>query len=479
MLNTKTQHQELAETSPETIDRIFKAQKANQFHVANTSVRERLSKLKKLHKVLLTNRSQLKQTLFEDLGKHPSEVDLIEIYTVTSELKNAKRNLRSWLNRHPVSTPLAFSGSSSFIRYEAKGVVLIISPWNFPVNLTFGPLVTALAAGNTVILKPSESTPHTSRLMKEMINSIFPENEVAVIEGGKLTSTQLLALPFNHIFFTGSIAVGKIVMSAAAKHLTSVTLELGGKSPVIIDETANISQAAKRTVWGKFANNGQICISPDHIYVHESRRDDFVKKIKEYILEFYGQDAKQAPSYSRIVNSHHFNRLTHLIDEAIAEGANLEMGGGRDAEINYIEPTILSNVSPSAKVMDEEIFGPILPILTYSNIDTLIEELNQKEKPLALYIFSQREKNIQNILTKTRAGTSGINHVGIQFYNHHLPFGGSNQSGIGKAHGWHGFLAFSNARGVYQQHVPGALELLAPPYNKFKQWLIDFTIKWL
>ncbi|MEM6964926.1 MAG: aldehyde dehydrogenase family protein [Bacteroidota bacterium] len=466
------------ETQAKEITRIFELQKANQFNVGNTNATQRIAKLKKLHEAILRYRPQIKEALYNDFRKHPSEVDLTEIYPITSEIKHIKSNLRSWMKNQKVSTPISMIGSSSYIKYEPKGVVLITSPWNFPFNLTFVPLVSAIAAGNCVILKPSENTPHASALMKKIIEEIFDENEVALVEGGIQTSQSLMTHPFNHIFFTGAPHIGKIVMEAASKHLTSVTLELGGKSPTIIDETANIDTAARRIAWGKFINNGQVCIAPDYVFVHEKQKDAFIAGVKKYTQQFYTENAATEPSYSRIVNHRHFERVKSYVEDALDKGATIEAGGNFDDNQDYISPTIMTNVPKNSTLMTEEIFGPVLPIHTFSNIQAVIDEVNSREKPLALYIYSSSNKNIEKIINNTRAGGTCINHNAIHFFNSNLPFGGSNNSGIGKAHGWFGFQAFSNARGVLKQHIPNALERLMPPYDDFKQKLIDLTIKW-
>jgi aldehyde dehydrogenase (NAD+) len=460
------------------IQRIFDAQKANHMKVGNSTASQRKDKLKRLYDTIEKYRPQIKEALFKDYRKHPSEVDLTEIYPITSEIKHARSKIGSWMSKERVSTPLALLGSSSYVHYEPKGVVLIISPWNFPWNLTFGPLVSAIAAGNTVIIKPSEMTPHSSNLMGKLLAEVFEENEIAVIEGGKDTSTELLALKFDHIFFTGAPSIGKVVMRAAAKHLTSVTLELGGKSPTIVDETADIKVAARRLAWGKCLNNGQVCIAPDYVFVHESKKAEFVEEVNKAILGFYTENASEADSYSRIVNKHHFHRVKSYVDDAIEKGAKVESGGKFDESQNYIAPTVMTNVSNESKLMTNEIFGPILPIFTFKNVDEAIAQINDREKPLALYIYSKSDKNINHILKNTRAGGGCINHSAAHFFNTNLPFGGSNNSGIGKAHGIDGFKAFSNARGILRQHIPNALELLLPPYTDFSQKLIDLTIKW-
>ena len=376
------------ETNAAEIQRIFQLQQKNQYAVANTTTAQRKAKLTKLHKAVMKYRPEIKEALYKDFKKHPAEVDLTEVYPVTSDIKHTKSHLRSWMRKHRVPTPISIMGSSSYIKYEPKGVVLIIAPWNFPVNLTFGPLVSAIAAGNTVMIKPSEHTPHASAIMKKIIEEIFDENEIALFEGGVATSQALLDLPFNHIFFTGAPSIGKIVMSAAAKNLTSVTLELGGKSPTIIDETANIDTAARRIAWGKYMNNGQICIAPDYIFVHESKKEAFIKAVKAYIKKFYTEDASKEKSYARMVNSRHHQRVKGYVEDAIAKGATVEAGANFDDQQDYIEPTIMTNVSKESTLMTEEIFGPVMPVYGYTDLKQVVDEINSREKPLALYIYS-------------------------------------------------------------------------------------------
>lgn len=467
------------ETSTNIIDKTFEALKANQFKVGNTTVTQRKKKLTKLLQAVVKYRPQIKEAMYNDFKKHPSEVDMTEIYPITSEIKYVRSQLHKWMRNQKAKTPMALLGSSSYVKYEPKGVVLIISPWNFPFNLTFGPLITAIAAGNTVLLKPSEYTSHASALMKKIVEEVFDKNEVSLVEGGIETSQKLLSLPFNHIFFTGAPKVGKIVMAAAAKHLTSVTLELGGKSPTIVDASANLDMAARRIANGKFVNNGQICIAPDYVYVHESVADKFQEKLQQYIKKFYSDDIQNESSYSRMVNKRHYDRVQALVEDAYQREAKIQSVNNPDAADNFISPTIITGADDSSEVMTQEIFGPVLPIITYSNLDTVIEKINSKEKPLALYIYSKHRKNINKILNNTRAGGGCINHTGVHFYNKNLPFGGSNNSGIGKGHGWYGFQAFSNARGILKQNMPNALDMLSPPYTGFKQKLIDFTVKWL
>ncbi|RIA10864.1 aldehyde dehydrogenase (NAD+) [Flavobacteriaceae bacterium MAR_2010_72] len=458
---------------------LFNAQQKHQYSVGNTSYNQRIEKLNALQRAIqYTYKQAIRDAMYADFKKPEIETDLTEIYLVVREIKHAKANLRHWLKRQKVPTPLALLGTSSYYKYEPKGVCLIISPWNYPLNLTFSPLVSAIAAGNTVIIKPSELTPNTSKVMATIINDLFDEYEIALIEGDVETSQELLKLPFNHIFFTGSSAVGKIVMAAASKHLTSVTLELGGKSPTIIDETANIKKAIDSLVWGKHLNNGQTCIAPDYVLIHNSKKDEFMKAYKEKVIYYYSKDASASASYSRIVNDRHFNRLTDYIEDAKQHGAKIELGGNYDATDNFIEPTVISYLNEDTKLANEEVFGPILPLKTFDEIDEVIQYINSKEKPLALYIYSQNQKTIDKIINTTRAGGTCINTNALQGSNHDLPFGGSNGSGIGKTHGFFGFQDFSNHRAVLKRHTFGPLNLLLPPYTKFKQKLADLTIKW-
>ena len=466
--------------SKQDIRRIFEAQRANRQDVAQTTARERIAKLRRLHKTLMQYRQEIRNALYQDFQKPPLEVDLTEIYIVTSEIKYAIRNLRRWMKPQGVGTPLALLGSRSYIQYQPKGVVLIIAPWNFPVNLTFAPMVSAIAAGNCVMLKPSENTPHSSAVMSKIVKALFPENEVALVEGAVETSKALLDLPFNHIFFTGSPGVGKIVMQAAAKHLTSVTLELGGKSPTIVDETADIDKAAARIAWGKHVNMGQTCIAPDYLLVHESRKEELLEKIEQSLKAAYGEDPSQSADYPRMVNRNHFERVKAAMQDALDTGARAVTGGQTDEADCYIAPTVVTDVGQDSRLMTEEIFGPVLPAIGFRSLQEAIDIVNSREKPLALYIFSKSRSNIRQVLNHTQAGTTCINNSLLQFNNHYLPFGGDNNSGIGKSHGWYGFEAFSNARAVYKQVWPiSTNDLLKPPYTGWKQWLADFTLRWL
>lgn len=459
-----------------SIDRIFEIQKAHQYRVAASTCAERKTRLLALKKAVeVTFRQEIRDALYADFKKPQAETDLTEIFAITSEINHTVKHLDQWMSDRYVRTPLSFFGSSSFVRCEPRGVCLIISPWNFPVNLSLGPLIPAVAAGNTAIIKPSEFTPHTSAVIKKIVNHVFPPEEAEVVEGDVETSTRLLALPFNHIFFTGSPQVGKVVMKAAAEHLASVTLELGGKSPVIIDETADIKAAARRLAWGKFINSGQICIAPDYVFVHRSKAEPFQRELQQVLQEFYEEDALFSASYCSIVNEKHAARVYSYLEDAVERGAKVVFGGQKEAA--RISPALITDVPRDARIMQEEIFGPLLPVLAYDDRQEVVEYIRSGEKPLALYIYSSKNANIEYFLSNTRAGGTCINNNDMHFLQPYLPFGGDNNSGIGKSHGEWGFKTFSNERSVYRQHLPSVLEKLMPPYTAGKNRVIEWIVK--
>ena len=442
------------------IDRIHDAQQRRREAVGATSASERIAKIKRLHDVLLKRRDEIRQALWDDYRKPAAEVDLSEIYPVLGEARHARRHLREWMEPQYVPAPIALLGSRSQILHEPKGVVLIISPWNFPVNLSLGPLVSAIAAGNCAMIKPSEMTPHASACMKRILGDLFDEDEVAVIEGDAAVAEALLKKRFDHIFFTGSPNVGRIVMHAAAEHLTSVTLELGGKSPAIVDRSANLDEAAKKLAWGKFFNSGQICIAPDYVLVDESVSAPFVEKLR-HAIDALGGDGTR----SMLVNERHAARVRRLI--------------GSQSSDRALSPTIVEQPAEDSDVMREEIFGPVLPVLTYQTLDDALRIIGEREKPLALYLFSRDRRVQRDVLRRTRAGGTAINDTLLHFYQLNLPFGGVGNSGVGKGHGRFGFEAFSNARGVFEQPTRfSMIQLLYPPYTRFKQKLIDLTLKY-
>lgn len=464
------------------IDRIFDAQMSNRFKMATSTSKERIQRLKMLRDWIFQNKTLIHEALYQDFKKPVAEVDLSEILVVTAEIKHAIRHLRRWMKPKRVRPTLAMMSTRSRIHYEARGVVLIIAPWNYPFNLAIAPLVSALAAGNCAVIKPSEATPNTSALIKQMVSELFPENEVAVVEGAVPETQALLAKPFHHIFFTGSPGVGKIIMKAAAEHLASVTMELGGKCPLIVDKSANLSDAAEKIIWGKYTNVGQTCIAPDYLLVHESIESKLRQLLKTQIDKTYGENSQQReanPDYARVINGNHFQRLKTLLDNSLEAGAKVEIGGHYSVDENYIEPTILSGISEDSPAMQEEIFGPILPIITYGDINEALDIINHGEKPLALYLFSKNRALTKKVLANTFAGTTCINEVVVHFMHNNIPFGGVNNSGLGKSHGYYGFLAFSNERPVLKHNSMSALKLLFPPYTKGVQRLINLVVKYL
>lgn len=475
----KTAERTQTDTNP-FVD-LFNSHKQKAQQLRSESIKDRKRKLRDLKNWVDGNSEKIITALYNDFKKPEVEVLLSEIQPVAAAARHAISNLHRWARAKRVSTPLALFGAKSYIHFEPKGVCLIIAPWNYPFNLMILPLIEAIAAGNTAILKPSEMTPYTAQLIDDMVGELFSEDEVKVVQGEVKTSQELLALPFDHIFFTGSPAVGKIVMNAAAKNLTSVTLELGGKSPVIIDETANVKDAAEKLVWGKFMNCGQTCIAPDYVYVHDSIYNDFEIQIKKYIEKEYYKDGQvNRDDYARIVNESHYQRVSGLLEDVVQVGGEIVYGGTAHKDENLIEPTIVANMPDSSRVMQEEIFGPILPLIRYSDIEDVIERISLKPKPLALYYFSKSKKNTKKIINEVSAGGVCINESVLHFTNHDLPFGGVNNSGIGKSHGYHGFIAFSNEKSVLKQRVGlTSIKFFYPPYNNLITKLTRIVAKYL
>ena len=469
--------------SKKSIVDVFELQKARENELIQSPIEYRIKNLEKLKSWIEENRKAIQDAIYLDFKKPASEVDLSEIYVVLSEIKYALKHIRSWSKPQKVDSVMAMIGSKSYVHYEPKGVCLIIAPWNFPFNLAIGPLVSALAAGNSVIIKPSELSPNCSQLIEDMISDLFKPTEVAVFNGGKGIATELLKLPFDHVFFTGSPKVGAIVMEQAAKHLTSVTLELGGKSPAIVDVTADIEDAAEKLVWGKFINCGQTCIAPDYVLVDEKVEESLLEHMGRIVDKFYnpeGLGIDSSSSYARIIGDRHFDRLNNLLLDAVESGAEIEYGGQLDLKDRFLAPTILSNVSENMRVMQEEIFGPILPVSTYQNSSEVIKTVNSKPKPLALYIFSSSSEFTNTVLQSTSSGSVAINECVLQFMNPGLPFGGIGESGFGKSHGFTGFQAFSNQKSVLRQKTGlTSVKPLYPPYTKLTKKAIDFLLKYI
>jgi aldehyde dehydrogenase (NAD+) len=464
-------------------DTLLHSLKSKVHSQRSEKISSRKERLKKLLHWIEFNDEAIKSALYADFKKPASEVDLSEILPVTSEIKHTLSHLNSWTQLKKVDTPLTLLGSTSHIQYEPKGACLIIAPWNFPFNLAIGPLVSCLAAGNTALIKPSEMTPNTSALIVKMIAELYTPAEVTVVTGGVDVSQALLKLPFDHIFFTGSPQVGKIVMHAAAEHLTSVTLELGGKSPAVIDKTANINDSAEKIAWGKFLNNGQTCIAPDYLLVHESIQDKFLETLKIKVANQFngnGNGYQNSPDYGRIVGKKHFAHLNDLLKDALSKGADLVMGDNAIEEENHMPPVILKNVAMDTKMMEEEIFGPLLPVISYATLDEALNIINAKPKPLALYYFGRNSKNKKRMLHETSSGGVCINDCVLHFNHMNLPFGGVNNSGIGKSHGYYGFLAFSNEKAVLKQRIGlTSIKMIYPPYSKFTKLVLSIIKKYL
>jgi aldehyde dehydrogenase (NAD+) len=461
---------------------LFESQSATALRLRQSTADERRRKLTKLLDAILERKDAMLDAARSDLSKHPTETNLTEVLPLVGEAKHAIANLKRWMKPQRIGSTMAALGTTSRVIYQPRGRCLIISPWNYPLSLALGPLVSAVAAGNTAIIKPSEFTPHTNRVVKDVVSAVFAADEVAVVEGAAETATALLSLPFDHIFFTGSPAVGKIVMAAAARNLTSVTLELGGKSPVIVDASADLRSAAEHIIWGKMVNAGQTCIAPDYAYVHRDVADRFVDLCRSTIAKRYGEsDAaiESSPDFPRMIHRRHAERVARLIDEAVQSGSQVVCGGGSDVDSRYVAPTLLRNVPPSAQIRSEEIFGPVLPILTFDSLDTVIAEINAAPKPLALYVWTKNDRTIQALTTNTSSGSLCVNLCLQQFAQHNLPFGGVNTSGIGNAHGFFGFKAFSHERAMMSAGPMSALEQLFPPYDARKRRLSELLIKYV
>jgi len=406
----------------------------------------RIEALEKLRKAIRKNEQSLFHTLKEDLNKSEFEAYATEIGVVLEEFRFTLKHISDWVKPEKVKTPVSHIGSNSYIYSDPYGVALIIAPWNYPFQLAIAPLMGAIAAGNCAILKPSELTPKTSALLRRMITEIFPEEYIAVVEGGVEASQALLAEDVDYIFFTGSVPVGKVIMEAAAKRLTPVTLELGGKSPCIVHHDANVKLAAKRIAWGKFINAGQTCVAPDYLYVHESIRDEFLHEFQLATQELYGEKSLENSNYTRIVSKRHFDRLLTFLNNG-----DMFMGGGSNEETLKIEPTVLTEITWDDPIMQDEIFGPILPVLPYRELIEVIDGIHKHPNPLALYLFSENERVQQDVLHHISFGGGCINDTVYHLASPYLPFGGVGSSGIGAYHGKGSFDTFSHRKSVLKQ----------------------------
>jgi aldehyde dehydrogenase (NAD+) len=451
---------------------IFEQQKKHALLFKNSKVSERIELLNRFEKGLHKHELALTNALKSDLNKHPFESSIMEFSLIFAELKAVRKELREWLR---ITYPGMYLGNplaSNKIHVESKGVCLILSPWNYPIQLTLTPLVSCLAAGNTAVIKPSELTPTVSQALKEFIEDTFLPKEVSVVLGDGSVAAQLTELPFNHIFFTGSTAVGKLVMASAAKNLTSVTLELGGKSPVVVGQNYDLEDAAKKILWGKYTNAGQTCIAADYVLLPKGKSKEFVEYIKKYYSSKYTLDGKlNSEEVVRIVSEKHYDRLNSMVEEVRNTGGTIHFEGQHSPSERLFGLTVVGNVSTETKVFKEEIFGPILPIFEYESIEEAVDFIRAQEKPLALYVFSHNRNERKFITQNTWAGGVTINDVFLHLNDVRMPFGGSNFSGMGYSHGYHGFLEFCHLKSeVHVSRIFNSTPLVHPPY-KGKEWL--------
>ncbi|MFA6237810.1 MAG: aldehyde dehydrogenase family protein [Bacteriovorax sp.] len=455
------------------LQNLFQQQTNNRWRISQTACAERILKLKKLKAEVIRRRGDIALALNKDFKKPFAESELTEIHPVIDEINFTIRHLKKWMKPKSVKTPVVLFGSRSKIQYEARGVVLILSPWNYPFSLLLNPLTAAVSAGNCAICRPSEKTPNTARILKEIIEAVFKADEVALVIGDVDVAEKLLLLAFDHIFFTGSTNVGKKVMAAAATNLATVTLELGGKSPAIIDRDVDLSDAAKKLAWGKYMNGGQTCVAPDYLFVPEDLKDQFIELFTDQVKNNFGKNSierKQSPDFARLIDQESFRRLSGKI-----QNEKDFIGDEFDSGEHYLSPVLLET-NLSSPIMEDEIFGPILPIITYNKLEEVITHIQGGQKPLALYIFSRQKQMIEYVLSRTTSGGVGINQVILHLANPYLPFGGVGHSGQGSYHGHFGFKTFSHERSILIQSKVSLISLYFPPYTT---WISRMAFKLL
>lgn len=445
------------------IEKMINLQKEFFYSGQTRDIEFRKKQLKKLRSAIIKHEKEILKALNLDLRKSEFEAYSNEVGFVLNSIQYMLKSIDEWAKPVEVKTPLHFQPAKSFIVREPYGSVLIIGPFNYPFQLVMEPLIGAIIGGNTAIVKPSESSVHTAQIIRTIIEETFEPQFVRVVEGEKEEVNALIHAPFDYIFFTGSVSVGKIVMRAAAERLTPITLELGGKSPVIVDESANLDVAVKRIAWGKFNNVGQTCVAPDYVLVHSSIYERFIKKLKKTIVQFYGKDPQASRDYGRIINERHFDRLAKLLQ---AEKNNITFGGRADRKDLYIGPTIFENVSWESPIMEDEIFGPLLPIIKYENLASAFDQIRKLPKPLAAYFFSENEKHIDAFLQEIPFGGGCINDTVTHVANHYLPFGGVGPSGMNSYHGKASFETFTHAKSIMKRSSKLANNLLYPPYKQ-------------
>ena len=451
------------QVTAQQVEHMIEEQRNYYYSGATKSTEFRKKQLKRLKEVIQKYEKDVIAALKYDLNKSEFEAYSTEIGIVYDSINYFIKNLDEWVKPESVKTPLHFQPGKSFIVREPYGVSLIIGPFNYPFQLVMEPLIGAIIGGNTAIVKPSESSVQTAAIIRRILEETFPAHYVQVVEGEKETVTALIHASFDFIFFTGSVAVGKIVAKAASERLTPYVLELGGKSPTIVDQTADLDVAAKRIAWGKFNNTGQTCVAPDYVVVHEKVYAKFMKQLQKTLKSFYGKDAQQSPDYGRIINERQFDRLVELLKN---EGDNVTIGGASDRNDLYIEPTIVEHVTWQSPTMQDELFGPILPIMKYTDYRRTISEIRQLPKPLAAYLFSSNDKAIDLFLQELPFGGGCINDVITHVGNTHLPFGGVGPSGSGAYHGRASFECFTHPKSILQRSTKLETGLLLPPYKK-------------
>jgi len=463
----------------ESINQLFLNQKSFFYnHLVSEKIESQIKKLKIIRKWIKKNEEDIISCILKDYKKPITEIYTTEFKPTISHIDYTIKNLKKWRKAKSVNSPIHLLGTKSKIYYEPKGVCLIISPWNYPFNLTLNPLISAIAAGNCCIVKPSEHTPHTTLIISKMITDIFKKEHVSIIPGDHIIGDKLINLPFNHIFFTGSPEIGKKVMSAASKNLASVTLELGGKNHTIVDESTNIKDCAEKIIWTKALNCGQTCIACNHIFVHKKIANEFYKQLDKAILKLFPNGLRNNSDYGQIVNTKHVNRINRLLTNFVKKESALNSENIKNDK--FIGITILKNIALNSDILKQEIFGPLLPVVEYDDLNKIVQYIQENKKPLALYIFSNNKKNIDLILNKTSSGTIAVNDCLIQYMNPNLPFGGVNASGIGKSGGKRTFLNFTNEKSVLiQQSGSSIAKLFYPPYTNIKEKLAKKLTWWM
>ncbi|AIY06037.1 aldehyde dehydrogenase [Planococcus sp. PAMC 21323] len=450
------------------VERMIEEQR-NYYYTGDTKPASfRIEQLYRLKSVIQAYEADVIDALKKDLGKSEFEAYATEVGFVLDSIGHMVKNLEDWMKPESVKTPLHLQPSKSFVIREPYGSVLVIGPFNYPFQLVMEPLIGAIVGGNCAIVKPSEATPHVAKIIRTIVEEAFPSYYVRVVEGEREEVTALIHASFDYIFFTGSVNVGKVIMKAASERLTPITLELGGKSPAIVDQTADIDLAVKRIAWGKLMNTGQTCVAPDYICVHESIKDEFIKQLTKTIQNFYGKDAQKSPDYGRIVNTQHFDRLAEIVQK---ESNHIVYGGKMDRDDLYIEPVLLDRIGWDSPSMEDEIFGPILPIIGYTDLPVLVHQIRKLPKPLSAYFFSENERATQFFLDQLPFGGGCINDTVSHVGSAYLPFGGVGTSGMSSYHGKTSFETFTHAKAILKKSTKLSTNLLFPPYKNKAKWV--------